>query len=126
MLKRSFLILTALLLCLSMTSCMKKPVKPNSVNAPDQAIAETGVERASSPDVSPSSEGINLLTSAKSLVNGIFSAFGKSGKITKGFSISKSQVVTVAVIGGVVLMGLLVLFQNRPKKYSAPKGKYQA
>jgi hypothetical protein len=124
MLKRSLLLLTALLLCLSMTSCMKKPVKPISLNAPDQAVAESGFERSSSQNAS--AEGINLLTSAKSLVNGIFSAFGKSGRSSKGFSISKSQAVTVAVIGGVVLMGLLVLFQNRPKKYTAPKGKYQA
>jgi hypothetical protein len=124
MFKKSFLVLISLLLCLSFTSCTKKPVRPNSINNPEQSVTETdGIQGSSG--YSGTSEGINLLTSAKGLVNGIFSAFGKTGKAGKGFSISKGQAATAAIIGGAVVLGLLVLYQNRPKKYAASKGKYQ-
>lgn len=116
-LKNILVILAALMLCLSFSACTKKAVRPNSVNGPDQSLAETG-GFGSSGDV-------NLITSAQNLVNGIFSAFGNANKSVKGFRVTKAQAVTAMVIGGAVLLGLLVVFQNRPKKYSASKGKYQ-
>jgi hypothetical protein len=121
LLKRTLTVVTALLLCLSFSACTKKAVKPDAAQNPNLSVAETG----NNGNASGSSGDINLVTSAKNLVNGVFSAFGNAGKTGKNFSVTKGQAITAMVIGGAVLLGLLVLFQNRPKKYAAPKGKYQ-
>lgn len=123
--KKTIIILICLLTVLSLAGCMKKPVKPNlSQNASDNTAYAQNEENA--PFFSRSVKGINLVTSAKSLYGGILKAFGKIGKNGKPIEFKKSELITAMIIGGSILIVLLVIFQNRPKKYSAPKGRYQS